>query len=109
MLIQRGKTDGWLHLDVKQTQEWAGLSGVTFSAASAARIPGRGIGLTADRDLVAPQEVLSVAEDLVLSVDTIKRHALFDSDFRGLYDSLGASATVGTPLFLDATSQPRGD
>lgn len=101
MLIQRGKADGWLHLDVSQMSEWARLSGVTFSAASATLIPGRGIGLTADRDLVAPSEVLSVAEDLILSVDTIKKHAQFDADLRGLFDSLGASAAVGKPSFID--------
>lgn len=106
MLIQRGKSEGWLHLDVGQTQEWARLSGITFHAASARRIPGRGIGLTADRDLTAPVEVLSVADDLVLSVDTIKQHARFDSDFRELFDSLGASATVGVPIFLSAFTNP---
>lgn len=95
MLIQRGKTEGWLHLDVDQTKEWAKLSGISFSAASAKSIPGRGLGLTADRDLKAPEEVLSVPEDLVLSLDTIKQHAQFDSDFRELFESLGASATVG--------------
>jgi hypothetical protein len=98
MLIQRGKAEGWLHLDVNQTQEWARLSGISFSAASATRIPGRGIGLTAGRDLTAPVEILSVDQDLVLSLGTIKQHAQFDSDFREVFDSLGASATVGAPL-----------
>jgi hypothetical protein len=100
MLVQRGKVEGWLHLDVAQTQEWARMSGISFSAASATSISGRGIGLTADRDLTAFAEVLSVPEDLVLSVDTIKQHAQFDSDFRELFDSLGASATVGVLYFL---------
>lgn len=100
MLFQRGKAEGWLHLDLAQTQEWARMSGISFSAASATRIPGRGIGLTADRDLTAFAEVLSVPEDLVLSVDAIKQHAQFDSDFRELFDSLGASATVGALYFL---------
>lgn len=96
MLIERGKANGWLRLDVNETQEWARLSGVTFSAASATLIPGRGLGLTADRDLTAPLEVLSVAEHLVLSIETVKQHAQFDSDFRGLFESLGASITVCT-------------
>lgn len=100
MLIQRGKSEGWLHLDVVQTQQWARLSGMSFNAASATHIPGRGIGLTANRDLAAPVEILSVPEDLVLSLDTIKQHAQFDSDFRELFESLGASATVGATSIL---------
>lgn len=103
MLIQRGKAEGWLHLGVEQTQEWARLSGISFSAASATRIPGRGIGLTADRDLTAPEEVVSVPDELVLSLDTIKQHAQFDTDFRELFDSLGASATVGSSFLIVRT------
>ncbi|KAK4506822.1 hypothetical protein PRZ48_000555 [Zasmidium cellare] len=94
MLIQTGKAEGWLHLDVDSVKTWATTSGIKFSNASPKVIPGRGIGLVTDRSLSTrergkPWEILAVAEDLVLSVEAVKKHALFDKDFREVYDGLG--------------------
>lgn len=100
MLIQTGKAEGWLHLDADSVKTWATTSGIRFSNALPKVIPGRGIGLVADRSLSTrergkPWEVLTVAEDLVLSVEAVKKHALFDKDFREVYDSLGEFGKVG--------------
>ncbi|KAF2171196.1 hypothetical protein M409DRAFT_63568 [Zasmidium cellare ATCC 36951] len=94
MLIQTGKAEGWLHLDVDSVRTWATTSGIGFSNASPKAIPERGIGLLTDRSLSTrergnPWEVLTVTEDLVLSVEAVKKHALFDKDFREVFDSLG--------------------
>lgn len=103
MLIQSGKDEGWLHLDVDGVKKWATAGGIGFSNASPSLIPGRGIGLVADRDLSTkdhgqPWEVLTVAEDLVLSVEAVKRHAQFDQDFRDVFESLGDFGRVGRRL-----------
>lgn len=100
MLIQAGKSEGWLHLDVDGVRKWATTSGIGFTKASPRLLPGRGIGLVADRELSTrergkPWEILTVAEDLVLSVEAVKKHALFDQDFREVFESLGDFGRVG--------------
>lgn len=100
MLIQTGKAEGWLHLDVGAAREWAKMSGIGFTNASPKVIPGRGVGLVADRSLSRrehgkPWEILTVDEDLVLSIEAVKRHAQFDTDFREVLDSIGDFGTVG--------------
>ncbi|SMY19854.1 unnamed protein product [Zymoseptoria tritici ST99CH_1A5] len=95
MLIRRGKEEGWLNWSLEATHQWARSSGIKFTNATPAIVPGRGIGLLADHDLSSPPssqmplEVLAIAEDLVLSLETIKQHALFDRDFREVLESLG--------------------
>ncbi|KJX97083.1 hypothetical protein TI39_contig562g00006 [Zymoseptoria brevis] len=95
MLIRRGKEEGWLNWGLEATHQWARSSGIKFTNAAPAIVPGRGIGLLADHDLSSPHssqmplEVLAIAEDLVLSLETIKQHALFDRDFREVLESLG--------------------
>lgn len=100
MLIQRGKAEGWLTMDMDAFKKWAATSGINFTNASPAIVPGRGNGLVADRDLTSMDtshfaEILRVDEDLVLSVEAIKKHALFDKDLRELLDSLGDFGQVG--------------
>jgi hypothetical protein len=101
MLIRRGKEEGWLNWDVDATQEWAKSSGINFTNATPAMVAGRGIGLLADHDISSPPssemptEVLAIAEDLVLSLTTVKEHALFDRDYRELLESLGSFGKVG--------------
>ena len=93
MLIKRGKAEGWLHLDIDGVKTWATASGIDFTNASPKIIPGRGIGLVADRDLQYansgnPLKILKISEDLVLSVEAVKKHAQFDQDFREVLESL---------------------
>lgn len=99
MLIKRGKAEGWLQLDTVALRAWAEASGITFTNASPSTVPGRGMGLLADSDLKAesssPTEILSVDEDLVLSGETVRRHAKFDKDFREVLESLGDFGRVG--------------
>ncbi|KAI5369992.1 hypothetical protein Slin15195_G008700 [Septoria linicola] len=93
MLIQRGKAEGWLQLDTIALKTWAEASGIIFTNASPSVVPGRGTGLLADRylkaELAQPTEILSIDEDLVLSGETVRRHAQFDKDFREVLESLG--------------------
>lgn len=105
MLIRRGKEEGWLHYDLDRLQKWATASGITFLAAAPAHIPGRGVGLVATRDLEAdagdePCQILEVNSDLILSMDAVRQHALFDSDFREVLESIGDLGKVGV-LVLD--------
>lgn len=100
MLIRTGKAEGWLHFDVDAASTWAKASGIKFTNASPKAIPGRGIGLVAHRSLTTrehgmPWEILTVDEGLVLSIEAVKTHALYDKDFRQLFDSLGDFGTVG--------------
>lgn len=100
MLFRTGKAQGWLHYEVDAASTWARLSGIKFANASPKAIPGRGVGLVADRRLSTrehgkPWEILTVSEDLVLSIEAVKKHALYDKDFRELFDSLGDFGTVG--------------
>lgn len=100
MLIRTGKAEGWLHFDVDAATTWAKASGIKFANASPKVIPGRGVGLVADRCLSTrehgkPWEILTVSEDLVLSIEAVKKHALYDKDFKELFDSLGDFGRVG--------------
>ncbi|KXT14600.1 hypothetical protein AC579_3680 [Pseudocercospora musae] len=92
MLVQRGKAEGWLHLNVAALTTWAIANGIEFKSASPAVVPGRGVGLLADRPVQDPSSdesvFLTISEDLVLSIEAVKRHALFDRDFRELIESL---------------------
>lgn len=104
MLIQRGKAEGWLQLDTIALKTWAEASGIIFTNASPAVVPGRGTGLLADRylkaELAQPTEILSIDEDLVLSGETVRRHAQFDKDFREVLESLGDFGRVGPWIFF---------
>lgn len=99
MLIRRGKAEGWLQLDTTALKTWAEASGITFINASPSVVPGRGVGLLANSDLMSessyPTEILSIDEELVLSGDAVRRHAQFDKDFREVLESLGDFGRVG--------------
>lgn len=99
MLIKRGKAEGWLHLSAPAVTLWAESNGIDFINASPKVVPGRGIGLIADRDLkndeAGPIKILKIAEDLVLSGDAVRKHAQFDKDFRQVLESLGDFGRVG--------------
>lgn len=113
MIVRRGKDEGWLHLDVHGVQKWATASGIKFTNASPAHIPGRGIGLVADRKITSelgqkPCQILELTEELVLSLEAVKQHASFDQDFREILESIGEFGRVGfiilPPLSLSSTS-----
>lgn len=99
MIIQRGKDEGWLHLDVAASQHWLEHAGVEFDAATPSTIAGRGNTLIAKLDLQEttqnPQRLLKIPAQLILSTETIRQHALFDRDFRELSESLGDFGKVG--------------
>lgn len=113
MIVRRGKDEGWLHLDVHGVQKWATASGIKFTNASPAHIPGRGIGLVADHSIISkrgqkPCQILELTEELVLSLEAVKQHASFDQDFREVLESLGEFGRVGfvtvPPISLNSTS-----
>lgn len=100
MIVRRGKDEGWLHLDVHGVQRWATASGIKFTSASPAHIPGRGIGLVADHSVISergqkPCQILELTEELVLSLEAVKQHASFDQDFREVLESIGEFGRVG--------------
>jgi hypothetical protein len=100
MLIQRGKSEGWLHLDPPSTQAWAVASGVAFvNAYPGASMVSSSTGLLARQDLKSepcrPVELLTIDANLVLSLEAVKKHAQFDMDFRQFLDCLGDFARVG--------------
>lgn len=103
MLIQRGKDEGWLHLDVPALKTWAAASGIDFASTEPSLVPGRGVALLASRSLPSSTSsksavLLTLPADLVLSLEAVKKHALFDRHFRELLDSLGDFGKVGRIL-----------
>jgi hypothetical protein len=93
MLIRQGKAEGWLQADTATIRVWLRHNGVKFGAIEPKIVEGRGTALVASEDLrsssTVSQEILTIPKDMVLSIETVHSHALFDQDLKEVVESLG--------------------
>ncbi len=98
-MIRRGKTQGWLQLPQDAFLSWASLNEVTFDQTIPGSVPDRGGALLAKNDLNSNKDMsnvlLTVPQDLILSLERVEKHAKVDKDFRELIESLGDFGRVG--------------
>jgi hypothetical protein len=93
MLIRQGKAEGWLQADTVTIRAWLRHNGVKFCAIEPKIIDGRGTALVASEDLqsssLTSQEILTIPKEMVLSIETVHSHSLFDQDLKQVLESLG--------------------
>lgn len=81
-------------LPISDLPAWALLNNVSFYDISLHSVGGKGFGFIADRALSSDEaleipELLRVPRDLILSAETIERHARVDEEFCSLLKVAG--------------------
>jgi hypothetical protein len=82
---------------------WCKLNGIDFFDVQVAEIPGKGLGLVAERDLqndddnVEIPTLLTVPKELVLNVEAVEEYGKEDQNFRVLLEAAGHQVAM-TPL-----------
>jgi hypothetical protein len=98
-MIRRGKTEGWLQLPSNAFHAWATLNDVKFNRTVPGTISGRGGAILAKKDVEADHQesdvLLTVPNDLILSLERCEEHARVDRDYREVLESMGEFGRVG--------------
>lgn len=101
-MIRRGKAEGWLQLPREAFLPWALLNEVTFNRTVPGVVAGRGGALLAKESLDADKDaspvLMTVPQDLILSLERVNEHAKVDKDFREVLESLGDFGRVSALL-----------
>ncbi|KAL7802116.1 hypothetical protein V8C44DRAFT_345893 [Trichoderma aethiopicum] len=89
-------------LPIEALPAWALLNNVDFINAEIRNIEGKGFGLVAKHDITneghdasAPEPVLRIPRDLVLSAEAVEEYAKVDQNFKQLLDVAGHQSTRG--------------
>ncbi|KAI0024234.1 hypothetical protein F4780DRAFT_768886 [Xylariomycetidae sp. FL0641] len=95
------------HFPLSSLPAWCALNGVTVADVKVGDVPGRGLGLMAERDLVNDPTIgnnrplLTIPRELVLSAEGVEEYARENKDFRQLLDAAGRrSSRCDILLFL---------
>ena len=85
-MIRRGKAEGWLHIPSGALKWWAESDEVVFDSTAPGFIADRGGALLATKSVEEhtgpPRTLLTVPQDLVLSLDRVYEYAKSDRDLR---------------------------
>lgn len=104
-MIREGKLEGWLRLPIESLPSWATLNDVQFNGVTVGPQSGlenRGSTVVARERIEASDEAVSplmvVPRELILSLERIREHAKYDSDFREVLDCLQDFGRVGATI-----------
>lgn len=105
-MIHEGKTQGWLQLPVGALLPWATLNNVLFNGITVgtqAGLEDRGYTIIATRELSTEHQeepLMTVPQDLILSLERVREHTKYDRDLRDVIESLGDFGQVSGHAIL---------
>ncbi|QIW95547.1 hypothetical protein AMS68_001065 [Peltaster fructicola] len=106
-MFRRGKTEGWLTVPRESFRAWSELNDVVLHDLEVTSISGKGSALAAAKDIANTENgaecLLTVPRGLILSLESVRGHALVDQDFREVLESVedfGRSARGAILVFL---------